>query len=196
MTGHGEQIEETILQRLKTLSENVSLKYCEIGKLLKVVRDGELYRDFGHPTFESFSEEVLHYKAYKSRWLIRLFEVTDRWKITAEERDGIAPTRLLLIAPVMTLATKAEWLSKAKVLPMAVLRHDVTRARGFNVEDSVRVGFTVMVTHEERATIESALELGMKLCATHSRGTALCAMAAEALSSWHPLIEAEKELTT
>lgn len=182
------------IEELIALATSVEETYVQLGYRLREVRDGQLFVDWGFADFDTFGEAVLRYKPRKVRYLIRVVELLERCGVTPDERRGIGWSKLLMLEPVLTPENKAEWLDRAKQGTSEQLRHAVAKARGFAVSDEPRKLFSILLQADQHLVVEEALALGLNVAGTDSRSVALAAMAAEAISSWSPLVAREAEL--
>ena len=175
------------------LASSIDRNYVEVGRLLLLARDQELFRCWGFTTLESFGETVLRFKPGKLRYLMQIAATIDHLQITPHELADIAWSKLLLLKPVLTIANKTDWLARAKTSTVTTLRRQVAIERGFALPEEPITILSIRLSPTQRQTVEDALALGMRLADTTSRAVALVSMAQEAISSFAPLL-ADREL--
>lgn len=178
-----------LLSEIQQLASSIETTYLQIGRLLCLARDSSAFTDGGFTSIEGFAESVLKYKPAKTRFLLRAADVACKWAVTDDQQRAIGPSKLLVIAPVLALDNRGEWLERARQSTYHQLRNLVAAARGFPVD--LRRPFTVLLDEDQMLTVEQAIAVALRVAGTDSRAIALTSIAQEALSSWSYLIETE-----
>ncbi|MBI3780279.1 MAG: hypothetical protein HY278_04360 [candidate division NC10 bacterium] len=191
---HGNTTAVDLHATLLRLASSIERQYVQVGRILLLARDQELFRDWGFTTLEAFGETVLHFKPYKLHYLMRVAATIDRLHITNGELADITWSKLLIIEPILTLANKVNWLTQAKASTVTMLRAEVARARGFAPPEAPLTTFSTRLSPTQRQTLEDALALSMRLADTTSRAVGLVSIAEEAISSFAPLLAAQDML--
>lgn len=110
---------------------NVRANFLVMARLLVRVRDEKLYRALDHPTFESYLGTL---GAEGNRqWLYKLCRAWEKFSKQLGVSDArlieAGPSKLDIIAPVVTDENKDEWLDKT-VLSKSDLINEVRRSTG------------------------------------------------------------------
>jgi hypothetical protein len=110
---------------------NIEANFLHLAKLLKQIRDENLYRALDHSTFESYLGDpevgIKRSSAYKliceyERYVLRL-------AVPETRLIGIGSKKLSIIGPVVE-GDKEEWLGQAEALSASDLINSVRQARG------------------------------------------------------------------
>ncbi len=176
-----------LLSEIQQLAASIETTYLQIGRLLCQARDTSAFTDGGFASIEAFAESALKYKPAKTRFLLRAADVAIKWSVSDDQQRSIGPSKLLMLAPVLTAGNKDEWLDRAQHSTAHDLRNSVAASRGLPVD--LRRPFTVLLDEDQLLTVEQAMALALRVADTGSRAIALISIAQEALSSWGHLVD-------
>lgn len=179
-------------QEILALAREIGAKYLRLARLLKQVRDRELWKEWGFSSFEEYCEQEVGFRDRKIRYLIATVEGFERAGVTEEEAAELEPSKAAIIAdardghgaPLLTPATKETWIQKAKTLTTDELRREVALAAGRPVSDEAPKPWTVMLYPDQAATRDQAIGLAKKVAATDVTAVALMAIFQEFIGTY------------
>ena len=169
------------------LTREIDTRYRRLGALLKEMRDKELWRALGFASFEEFVRVELGFRERKARYLIETAEGFERAGITEEEAATVQSSKAAIIAPVLTAASKDQWLELARTMPARDLARAVAKAQGRAVSDEAMHVLSFGLFTEQEATVQQALALAGQAGGTDSRGAQLVIVCQEFIGAYSHL---------
>lgn len=181
---------EKIRAEVQRLSRQHAETEVRLGKLLKVVRDRELYLQWGYETWEKYVSEEVKIHIETARTALRVErELIEKSGFTEEEISEIGITKANILtkavpAGKLTPENKSEYIEMAKATASEPLRQ---RVQQIVSESPIPVPslmpITFYLTNEQQETINRARELASQLTNSQDPGQQLTSIAQEYLGT-------------
>lgn len=132
-----------LAKRIKECRKEVAMRFLELGKLFKEVRDEELYKELDCESFTEFiADPEISFSRSTVYSFIEIYEkYTLRLKVSQEYLLDIGHGKLRIINPVVE-ENPDEWLGKARALSRSDLISEVREHQG------IKPSFSLPITLE------------------------------------------------
>jgi hypothetical protein len=122
-------------RQIKELRRNVDkvvrLSTFELGRLLKEMRDGELYRELGYDAFTAYlGDPEISFSQSSAYGAIQIYETYElKLKLSQEQLEDIPVRRLNALAGIVDEESIGKWLERARSLSESDFRTELVEYR-------------------------------------------------------------------
>jgi len=153
----------SVLDRLNTLSKNVTDNYCEIAELLHETWENNYFIHKGYETFQDFAEKSLDIKGRKAYFLVQITKTLKKLNIPWSDVREVGWRKMASIAPILNSDNHEELILDAKNLTLPALSEKVkAKKQGKEETDSPLVRMTVQMSEDENTIVQAAIEYAKK----------------------------------
>ncbi len=163
---------KTLRLHLSSLKQKIDTSHMELAGCLQYAFDVAAFKDWGYATWKDYVEEEMEISVRKSEYLMKIWkwfsEVVKDARIRSQIEE-IGWTKASLLVGVVDEDNANEWIKAAKNHNREELKQIVknakARAKGEPDTDKIEVfsNMTFRVTEEQKANIQSALELASQI---------------------------------
>ncbi len=122
------------------LTEDVGMNYFELGGVFaRISREG-WYQDFGHQNFKEWVEAETDMKRVKAEYLLRIYVKFVELDIPWAKFKGVGWTKTIELLPVINQENVDEWVEKARVRSVRLLREEVKAAKTMVLRKGMETG--------------------------------------------------------
>jgi hypothetical protein len=198
LTGTAVGGETDIRARVLEIIRTIDRQFVQLGRGLSEIYHQELYRGWGHRSFEAYCDSELDYSYRKAKYLI---EITDKIKdmnLSDERVEAIGWSKMAKIVDVVTDKNVESWLTIAENNTAKNLELEVKRIteRGLGAEGPDADGrpaiFRFRLGADDAAIVSEAIAESKRLAETESDGMALT----QICEDWFQTMGANPERTT
>lgn len=190
---------QQLYQQALSLKVEIEVRWFELGKILKEIKESRHYIPLGYTTWKDFCEVALGPLDLKWRAVDYLITTTVKCEevgIKKEVAGQIGWSKLKEIVPIVTKENKDHWIDVArkKETTVQTLNSDVRVAQGKITEEERKIlpkKMTFYVFKEQEETVELTLDVAGKMVGSDKRGYLLSDIICVEFLSGHPIVSGD-----
>lgn len=175
-------------EKVEDMKNRIFDTYFDLGQVLREIRDGMLYKEFGYEDLEEYAQKRHGFSYRKAAYLIAIVENCEKAGLSKDEVRGIEWSKMACL-PSLTDENRAKWLAKAKEMSVEELKNEVKKSRGEDeTEEKKFISFSLSLAQKE--VVDRALELAAKLTGSEVKSFHLEVLAMEFVGTYGAMDEA------